>query len=168
MEKVMAINHRLQRLLDETGSSYRVLPHAPAYTAQEVAQSIHVKGRELAKVVVIRDAAGKILMVVLPATQYFDHHLLHDLTGRTGFQVEDERKLELLFPDCETGAMPPFGSLYGVTMYVDPCLLQEEEICFQAGNHREVVVMRSTDYQRIAHPFYAGCCLHRDAAVTAG
>ena len=158
----MAINHRLQRLLDERRASYAVFPHPDAYTAQEVAQSVRVKGWQLAKVVVVRDGAGKDLMVVLPATQYLDPDVLHRVTGRAGFQLEDERDLEFLFPDCEVGAMPPFGSLYGLTMYVDPCLLEGGNIFFQAGNHHEVVLMRCEEYEEIARPFHAGSCLHRD------
>jgi Ala-tRNA(Pro) deacylase len=162
-EVVMAINERLQRRLDQTRSSHAVLPHDEAYTAQEVAQSVRVKGGQLAKVVVLRDAAGKDIMVVLPATRAFDPHAVHRVTGRAGIQLEDERELERLFPDCEVGAMPPFGSLYDMPMYVDPCLLQAENIVFQAGNHHEVVLMRSQEYEQIARPFHAGSCLHRES-----
>jgi Ala-tRNA(Pro) deacylase len=143
----MAINHRLQHLFDQRRSSYAVLPHPDAYTAQAVAQSVRVKGGQLAKVVVIRDGAGKDFMAVLPATRQLDPQALHLVTGRAGFQLEDERELELLFPDCEVGAMPPFGSLYGLTMYVDPCLLRGRNIFFQAGNHHEVVLMRCEEYE---------------------
>ena len=162
-EGVMAINDRLQRVLEQTWSSYAVFPHSEAYTAQEVAQSVRVKGGQLAKVVVVRDGAGKDFMVVLPATRYFDVHKLHQVTGRAGIQLEDERELERLFPDCEVGAMPPFGPLYGMPMYVDPCLLRGGDIFFQAGNHHEVVLMRCEEYQDIARPFYSVACLHRDS-----
>lgn len=158
----MAINDGLQRLFDQMRSCYAVLPHPDAYTAQEVAQSVRVKGQQLAKVVVIRDRDGKDFMAVLPAAQLLDLQALHRATGRDGFQLEDERELELLFPDCEVGAMPPFGALYGMTMYVDPCLLRGGDIFFQAGNHHEVVLMRCEEYERIARPFHAGLCLHRD------
>lgn len=158
----MAINDRLQRLLDQRRSGYAVLPHPDAFTAQEVAQSVRVKGWQLAKVVVVRDGAGKDFMAVLPATRQLDLQALHLVTGRAGFRLEDERELEPLFPDCEVGAMPPFGSLYGMTMYVDPCLLRGGNIFFQAGNHHEVVLMRCEEYEVSARPFYAGSCLHRD------
>ncbi len=160
----MAINDRLQRLLDETRSSYAVLPHDEAFTARGVARSVPVEGWQFAKVVVVRDAAGKDLMVVLPATRNFDLHALHRVTGCAGFQLEDERELKRLFPDCEVGAMPPFGALYGLPMYVDSCLLQSGDIFFQAGNHHEVVLMRSREYEEIARPFEGAFCLHRDAA----
>ena len=158
----MAINDGLQRLLDETRSCYAVLPHPDAYTAQEVAESVRVKGHQLAKVVVIRDRSGQDFMAVLPAARLLDLPALRRATGRDGFQLEDERELESLFPDCEVGAMPPFGSLYGMTMYVDPCLLSGGDLFFQAGNHHEVVLMRCEEYERIARPFHAGFCLHGD------
>jgi Ala-tRNA(Pro) deacylase len=161
-EVVMAINERLQRLFDDTRSSYAVLPHPDAYTARKVADSVRVEGWQLAKVVVIRDALGGDVMVVLPAASELDFHALRQASGRRGLQLERERELEQLFPDCEVGAMPPFGSLYGMKMYVDPCLLRAGNIFFQAGNHHEVVLMRSEDYKAIARPFYVGSCLHRD------
>lgn len=157
----MAINDRLQRLLDDTRSSYAVLPHSEAYTAQEVAQSIRVKGRQLAKVVVLRDAAKRDFMVVLPATQLFDPQSIQRVTGRVGIRLEDEPELKRIFPDCEVGAMPPFGALYGMPMYVDPCILRGRDIFFQAGNHHEVVLMRCEEYEDIARPFHYGSCLHR-------
>jgi len=158
----MAINVRLQRLLDQRRASYAVLAHNDAYTADHVARSVGVRGSRMAKVVVVRDGTGKDVMVVLPANQRVDPRALHLVTGRAGSQLEDERELELLFPDCEIGAMPPFGALYGMRMFVDPCLLQGGDIFFQAGNHHEAVLMRCEEYEEIARPFYAGACLHRN------
>ena len=78
--------------------------------------------------------------------------------------TQNERELKRLFPDCEVGAMPPFGALYGMPMYVDPCLLESEDIFFQAGNHHEVVLMRSQEYEDVAGPLFSGSCLHRGPA----
>lgn len=156
----MAINDRLQRLFDQMRASYAVLPHPDAYTAQKVAASVRVKGGQLAKVVVVRDRAGKDFMVVLPASRSIEPGALHRTTGRAGFVLEDERELERMFPDCEVGAMPPFGALYGMKMYVDPCLLRGGNIFFQAGNHHEVVLMRCEEYETVACPFDAVLCLH--------
>jgi Ala-tRNA(Pro) deacylase len=164
----MAVNDRLQRLLNRTGASYAVLPHGEAFTAQEIAQIAHVKGRQMAKVVVVRDVTGRDVMAVVPAAEQVDLRILRELTGRRGFRLEDEEELARLFPDCEVGAMPPFGHLYGMSMYVDPCLIQENDIFFQAGNHHEVVLMRCREFTEIAKPFYAGACLHRELAVAAG
>jgi Ala-tRNA(Pro) deacylase len=164
----MGVNPRLQKLLDETWSSYAVLPHSEVFTAQEVAQSVHVPGRQLAKVLVLRARRGEDLMVVLPASEQFDPLTLEHVVGRSHLRLEDERELLRLFPDCELGAMPPFGRLYGMRMIVDPCLLQGEDFYFQAGNHREVVLMRTQDYQRIAQPFSHDACVHAVGALLGG
>ena len=83
------------------------------------------------------------------------------VTGRLGVQLENEDELLRLFPDCEVGAMPPFGHLYHLPMYVDPCLLEDVDIFFQAGNHHEIVLMRTVEYRRVARPFEVRGCLHR-------
>ncbi len=159
----MSINPRLQKLLDTERSGYAVLPHPDAYSAQEVAQRSHVKGRRLVKVVVMRDIDGVDFMVAVPADRPIDPAALRRVTGRIGVQLEDEGELARLFPDCEVGAMPPFGHLYHMPMFVDPCLFEGVDIFFQAGNHREIVLMRTIEYDRIARPFFRRGCLHRTA-----
>ena len=161
----MAINVRLQELLDRSQIEYETIPHRDAFSAKEVAFSAHVPGRQLAKVVVIRDAAKSDFMVVIPASDHVDDSILHRVTSRKGTQLEKESELKRLFPDCEVGAMPPFGKLYGLAMYVDACLAEEEDIWFQAGNHHELVRMRFRDFARIAQPFYAKACLHPGHAL---
>jgi Ala-tRNA(Pro) deacylase len=157
----MGINARLQRLLDQSRSGYAVLPHPDAFSAQQVAETAHVKSRQLAKVIVLRDIEGVEFMVVIPAAGQIDQSLLRRTTGRIGVQLEDEHELARLFPDCEVGAMPPFGNLYHMPMYVDPCLLEDVDVFFQAGNHHEIVLMRTVEYHRIARPFHVRGCLHR-------
>ena len=157
----MSINARLQRLLDEVRTGYAVLPHREAGSAQQVAEATHVKGRSLAKVVVMRDIEGADFLVVVPADVAIDPRTLRLVTGRIGVQLEDEKELARLFPDCEVGAMPPFGNLYKMTMFVDPCLLEDVDVFFQAGNHHEIVLMRTAEYMRIARPFEVRGCLHR-------
>jgi len=157
----MSINPRLQKLLDAERSGYAVLPHPDAYSAQQVAQTSHVKGRHLAKVLVLRDIDGADFMVAVPADRPVDHASLRRVTGRIGVQLEDEGELARLFPDCEVGAMPPFGNLYHMPMFVDPCLLDGFDIFFQAGNHHEIVLMRTIEYNRIARPFHVRGCLHK-------
>jgi len=163
----MSLNPRLQRLFERTHASYALIPHREVFTAKEVAQVSHVAGRSLAKVVIARDTVDADLMVVLPAGQQFDQGELHRVTGRTGFVLENEAELARIFPDCEVGAMPPFGPLYGLAMYIDPCLLENGILYFQAGNHHELVRMRSEEYQRIARPFFASGCMHRVPQMTA-
>jgi Ala-tRNA(Pro) deacylase len=157
----MAVNQRLQELLDRNHVVYSLFPHREVFTAHEVAQVSHVPPRSVAKVVVVRDAGGADVLVVLPAGEHFDPGELHRVTGRTGFQLENERELARLFPDCEVGAMPPFGALYGLTTYVDPCLLENSILYVQPGNHHELMRLRREDFERMAEPFHAGHCLHK-------
>jgi Ala-tRNA(Pro) deacylase len=164
----MAINPRLKALLDRHRASYEVLPHRLAFTAQDVARATHVTGRRVAKVVVIRDEDGAHLMAVIPATHHVDPGQLREVTGRHGVHLEDEAELKRLFPDCETGTMPPFTALYGMPVYVDPCLAFETNIYFQAGNHHEIVRMSYEEYSRVAAPIVMDVCLHRESLVTAG
>ena len=163
----MAINARLQAHFDRVRSAYAVLSHEDAFTTLKVARSAHVMGWLMAKVVVFRDAAGSDFMVVLPADEHVDGHVLQVITGRGGVRLEDENELERLFPDCELGTMPPFGFLYHMPMFVDPCLLTGDDLFFQAGNHHEIVLMRCTEYERIAGPYFIRGCLHREAAAVA-
>jgi Ala-tRNA(Pro) deacylase len=162
----MSLNRKLAELLDRHPVPFEILPHPEAFTAQEVAQRTHVPGRRLAKVVLLRDAAGAFLMVALPASEHVDLRAVRHASGREGLVLASEDELGRLFPDCESGAMPPIGHLYGVSMIVDACLM-EDEIFFQAGNHHEVVRMRFEDFARIARPFVEGGCLH-GAAVHVG
>jgi Ala-tRNA(Pro) deacylase len=164
----MAINPRLQRLLESSGAHHEIVLHAEAFTARQVALRTHVPTRKLAKVVVFRDASGADLMVVVPALHQVDAAALRHVTGCTGTHLEDEQELLRIFPDCEVGAMPPFGKLYGLRMFVDPCLAREEDIWFQAGNHRELVNMRFEDFERLAAPFSMKGCLHEQMVAVGG
>lgn len=157
----MAINERLSELIRQRGGVAELLPHREVFTAQEVAHSSRISGRNLAKVVVLRDREGTYLMAVLPANEHVDVSELGVFTGREELALASEEELRRLFPDCELGAMPPFGNLYGLAMYVDPCLAQDD-ICFQAGNHHEIVRMPYRSYARLAKPFIGGACLHRE------
>jgi Ala-tRNA(Pro) deacylase len=157
----MALNARLKALFDEERASYSLVPHHEMFTAQEVAAAGHVPGREVAKVVVFRDAGGDDLMVVVPATVRVDPASVEHATGRSGLRLATEAELERLFPDCEVGAMPPFGSLYELRVYLDPCLEKDRKLYFQAGNHRELVEMDLAEYRRLAHPVTGRPCVHR-------
>ncbi len=156
----MALVERVARLLEQNEVQYQVLPHREAFTAQEVAQATHVAGRQFAKVVVLREARESYVMAVLPASQHLDLDRMRHQTGRQGLLFADEAEIVKLFPDCEPGAMPPFGRIYGLPMYLDGCFWKEEEFYFQAGNHREVVRVRFKDYERLARPIAGNFCLH--------
>jgi Ala-tRNA(Pro) deacylase len=157
----MAICERLQRSFYEEEASYRLVPHAEAFTATRVAAASHAPGREMVKVVMLRDDRGAFLMAVLPASTRLDVDALMWAMGGLGFRLATEAEFGPLFPDCEVGAMPPFGALYGMRMYLDPCLADFDEIVFQAGSHREVVVMSYREYARVAHSAVGRYCIHR-------
>jgi len=164
----MALCERLQRLFEEKHTRYRLLSHAEAFTAAGTAAASHVPGRELAKVVVLRAEDGPLLMAALPTPVWVDVGAMARATGRRGLRLATEAEFEPLFPDCEVGAMPPFGQLYGLPLYLDPCLARGREIAFQAGNHHEVVVMDYADYERLAQPVVCPRCLHRARSRAAG
>jgi len=141
----------LTDLLDQQHVRYDVIPHSPAYTAQEVAASTHMPGREVAKTVIIK-IDGRLAMAVLPATDHVHPETLRKALGARDVSLANEDEFDTRFPDCETGAMPPFGNLYGLEVYVSPHLAEDEQICFNAGRHDEVIRMPYRDFERIAHP----------------
>lgn len=147
----MSMLMKLQQYLDTHHVGYQVLAHPTAYTAQEVARLQHIPGREMAKVVMVKTREGTPLMLVLPATHRVDFHALdHEL--HTQAALEEEREFRVLFPDCETGAEPPFGNLFNLETLVDTSLTDDEEIIFNAGSHRETLRMRYVDYAALVHP----------------
>lgn len=160
----MAIVERLRQLLDAQDVPHDVITFPKAYTAQQVAHNAHVTGRRLAKTLVLRDDTGFDFMVVVPAWRQFDANAVRAMTGRSGTRLENEVELQNLFPDCELGAMPPFGHLYGMPMFVDKCFSKEPDLYFEAGNHHELVRLRWSDYAKIAQPFRADGCLHEQTA----
>jgi Ala-tRNA(Pro) deacylase len=156
----MALSGLLTKLLDREGVAYRVLPHRQEYTAARVAAAAHVPGGELAKAILVRDGGGEFLMAVLPSHHRLDLAALVRATGRERLALATEEDLARLFPDCEVGAMPPFGGLYGLPVYVDSCFRQVPEFVFQGGSHHEVVAMSFTDYLRLAEPLVGQFCFH--------
>jgi Ala-tRNA(Pro) deacylase len=135
-----------------------VLIHRQAYTAQDVAAAAHVPGRELAKSVVIK-ADDRFVLAVLPAPRKVDLEGLRQTLGASEVRMAHESEFASLFPGCEMGAMPPFGNLYGVDVYVDEALSQDEEIVFNAGTHVDAVRMRYKDFERLVKPAVAGFAL---------
>ena len=140
-----------QDYLDERSIEYTLIDHYPTYTAQETAQSAHIPGREIAKTVVVR-IDGTAAMVVQPATSQVHLGRLKKLTGAKDVSLADEKDLNDLFPDCELGAMPPFGNLYGMHVYVGESLTHDEEIAFNAGSHTELIKMTYRDFESLVHP----------------
>ncbi len=151
---------RARRLLETGGVAFETLPHRDAFTAQGVAAAAHVSGWSLAKVLVVRVPAGGPVMVVLPASCRLDTGALARALGEPNVSFVPEPEIQTLFPDCDVGAMPPFGQLYGMPVWVDACFQKQGEFDFQAGNHHEVVRMRYADFERLAHPKVAEFCMH--------
>jgi Ala-tRNA(Pro) deacylase len=145
---------RLRDYLDSHQVRYFVISHSPAYTAQEIAASAHVTGKTFAKTVMV-SVDGKMAMVVLPASKQLDFELLRALCGTRYVTLAGEQEFSGLFPECEIGAMPPFGNLYGMEVYADDELGEAEEITFNAGAHTELLRMSWPDYQRLVNPLLA-------------
>lgn len=156
----MALNERLKRFLDDMHVACETMPHHEAFTAQEVAAEAHVSGRRLAKPLVASENGQGYVMVVLPSACRLDLPALRDLAGRRHLSLAAEADFARLFPDCELGAMPPFGNLYGMPVYLDACFPKAGEIYFQAGNHHEVARLPFETYQRLVSPTVGELCLH--------
>ena len=141
----------LLNYLDENEAPYVILYHSPAYTAQGIAGLAHIPGQELAKTVIVL-LDGKLVMAVLPAKYHVDLMLLKKRTRAKTVELASEEDFQGRFAGCETGAMPPFGSMFGVPVYADQSLEQDQEIAFNAGTHRELIRMTWKDYKKLAQP----------------
>ena len=137
--------------LDGEKIKYVTISHSPAFTAMEVAESAHVPGRALAKTVMVK-LDGRMAMAVLPSTRKVDLNLLRESAGAEEAKLATEAEFKSLFPDCETGAMPPFGNLYGMEVYVSPSLAEDDQIAFNAGSHTEVMRLAYQDFERLVKP----------------
>lgn len=141
---------KLKDYLDSEKVKYESLAHYETYTSQETAQSARVPGRELAKTVIVK-IDGKMAMAVLPASKKINFDLLKSAAGGT-VELAAEQEFESIFPDCEVGAMPPFGNLYGMEVYVDEGLAKDEKIAFNACSHIELIKLSYKDFSRLAKP----------------
>jgi Ala-tRNA(Pro) deacylase len=142
---------KLKEFLDSHKIKYVVISHSPAYTAMEVAQSAHIPGKDLAKVV-MAVLEGRTCMAVMPATRKLDLERLRQAADASEARLATEDEFRKLFPECETGAMPPFGNLYGMEVFVSSQLAEDREIAFNAGSHTEVVKLTYADYERLVQP----------------
>lgn len=155
----MDCKERLEEFLREHDVAFEVQEHRPAFTAQRVAATEHVPGRMFAKVVMAEED-GELVMLVLPATRVVDTEKAGAVVGGEPLRLAAEREFAPRFPDCEAGAMPPFGNLYGVPVYVDRELGRSDTIVFQAGTHTLTMSVPYADFERLTHPTIA------DLAVT--
>lgn len=161
------LTQRVQKLLEAGGAPYGILPHREVFTAQEVAETSHVAGRRLAKVLIAKEHDGRYLMIVLPAPCRVDLAAVREAARTRRLSLATEGELAGLFPDCDTGAMPPFGNLYNLPVYVDACFPRAGDFFFQAGNHQEIVRIGYEEFERLVHPVVGEFCLHeREPIVT--
>ena len=145
---------KLREFLDSQQIKYLVISHSLGYTAQGIAAAAHVSGKKLAKTVIVK-LDGILAMAVVPASEHVDMDRLKALTGCKCVEIAFEKEFQNAFPDCELGAMPPFGNLYDMPVYADASLAEHEEITFSAGTHRELVRMHWEDMLRIVNPTVA-------------
>jgi len=141
----------VKRYLDTQRIAYATIQHAPTYTAQEVAATAHIPGRILAKTVMIK-LDGKMAMAVLPASYQIDFRRMKQATGAHKLELAAEEEFAGMFPGCETGAMPPFGSHFGLDVYVAESLAENREIAFNGGTHTDLIKMAYADFERLTAP----------------
>lgn len=141
----------VKEFLNANGVSHIVIKHPLAFTATSVAGAAHIPGKEMAKVVVV-NLDGKPALAVTPADRKVDLERLRKAAGATSVELTSEREFTADFPGCEVGAMPPFGNLYGLEVFVDPHLAADPEIAFNAGTHTELIRMAYKDFERLVHP----------------
>ena len=147
----MDCRERVEQYLRENGVAFEVMAHKVAYTMPEVAAALHVSGREVAKVVMV-NADGDTVMLVIPSPSRLDFAKVRAVLGARRVSLAKEAKFEGLFPDCATGAMPPFGNLYGVPVYVDEALSAEANIVFRVGTHEHTMKVAYADFARLVEP----------------
>jgi Ala-tRNA(Pro) deacylase len=142
---------RLKNYLDQQGVRYLTISHSMAFTALEIARSSHIPSREMAKTLVV-EILDQPAIAVIPAVQKFDLDILKKAFGTGKVELAGEGKFSKLFPDCEVGAMPPFGNLYGMDTYVAESVSAQEYIAFNAGSHSEIIKMLYHDYENLVAP----------------
>ena len=142
---------KLKKFLDDNNIKYISIKHSSAYTSQEIAASAHIPGKEIAKTVIIK-IDGKMAMAVIPGSYKADLHLLRDMLEVNNVRLASEYEFVDKFPGCEIGAMPPFGNLYDMEVFVAGSLAEDEEIAFNAGSHTELIKLAYKDFERLVHP----------------
>ncbi|MDF0673268.1 MAG: YbaK/EbsC family protein [Nitrospira sp.] len=159
----MPIPRTLKSHLDREHVHYDILPHSQTFHALAVAQTLHLPEQEIAKVVIVK-VKERFVTTVLPATEKVDVQRLRKLFGTHRVRLATEEEIAQLFPDCELGAMPPLGTLYGLPVYVDRALTHDEEIVFEGGTHSEAIRMRYWDFAALVFPVVAE--FHRPPVAT--
>lgn len=157
---------KLKEFLDSQNIQYLVISHSVAYTAAGIAALTHIPGKELAKTVIVKTDAD-LVMAVVAASQHVDLVRLKAALGARNVELASEDEFKAKFPDCELGAMPPFGNLYGLRVFADERLAHDKEIAFNAGSHRELVRIAWDDFARLVQPTLLQLAMARKAAEAA-
>jgi len=147
----MPMLRKLKEVLDQAKISYEVYNHPRAFTCQEIAATQHITGRAMAKVVILK-VDGSYLMAVVPSNRLVSFENVKISLGAKEVALATEKQFAALFPECEIGAMPPFGNLFGIPVYLDPALEKFESIYFNAGNHLQTVRIRYKDLKSLVKP----------------
>ncbi len=142
---------KLKEYLNSNNIKYVTIFHSQAYTAQEVAESAHIPGKELAKTVMVK-IDDKMAMAVLTAADKVDFDSLKESVGAVKVELACEQEFENMFPGCEIGAMPPFGNLYEMQVFVEEKLTEDTEIAFNAGSYTELIKLSYNDFERLVKP----------------
>ena len=156
---------KITEFLNAHNVQYKTIVHAATYTAQRTAEMVHIKGKALAKAVIIK-LDDEMAMVVLPASRQVNLDSLKELTGVKTARLASESEFRDRFPECDTGAMPPFGNLYGMPVFVDESLKDDQEIAFNACNHNELIQMAYADFTKLVQPKAVGQFAYAIASKT--
>lgn len=144
---------RLKAFLDENDIKYLSIMHSMAFTATDIAHSAHIRSKHMAKTVIIK-INDKLAMAVVPANYKVNLLLLADALQNSKVELASESEFTRHFPDCEVGAMPPFGNLYNMEVYVAESLTENETIIFNAGSHMELIQMDYKDFENLVKPTF--------------
>lgn len=142
---------KIKKFLDQHHIDYETITHTPSFTAQGTAHSAHVSGREVVKTVILK-VRDEMIMIALPANYRLNLGHIKNIFGTENVELAHEEEFRKIFPDCEVGAMPPFGDLYGIDMFVADELTKDREIAFNAGTHTELIKLSFADYEKLEHP----------------
>jgi len=156
----MTISKRLKDYLKSNKVKFKTLKHKAVYTAQEIAGAQHVPGKEFIKTIMVKLNGNKFFMMAMPASCKIDFKKLKSASGAKTVELAKEAEFKSLFPDCDIGAMPPFGNLYDIPVVVDKTVEEDEKIVFNAGNHKETIMMKYSDFKKLVKPKVASFSVH--------
>lgn len=151
------LSSQIKHYLEEHAVPYSLITHSPTYTASQTAQAAHISGKHVAKVLVVK-MDGKFAMIALPANKQFDVNLLKDQIHAKHVEIAHEYEFNDKFPGCDVGAMPPFGELYGMPVFLAESLKNKDWVVFNGGNHSDLIQMSCADFLKLVHPKFLAKC----------